>query len=242
MSVALSAKGAGKLRPTPSSWWRILGPIPDYRPYPRLLMPDRSIRLIPILLEAFFVVLGVFLALAANEWREDRNARERADIAAASIVEELAANHTLVQQSVAHHRAALDTLYRYYPTGGPPLPREAFQRGLFRPAPLLSTAWDAARAAGVVSHMDYDDVLRYARLYAMQEAYQAQSERIGNLMYEEMMDVGFDGLAQNYRNFTSVLTGFSYFERTLGGAYSGALAAPDSSASERSAAGGATAG
>ena len=39
----------------------------------------------PLLLEVFFIVLGVMVALAANEWRENRALDKRTDAALENI-------------------------------------------------------------------------------------------------------------------------------------------------------------
>jgi hypothetical protein len=57
----------------------------------------------PILLEAAFVVLGVVLALGANEWRKSYVDRRNAEAALASIREELQANRTVVGESFDYH-------------------------------------------------------------------------------------------------------------------------------------------
>ncbi len=200
-------------------------------------MPDRRIHIAPILLEAFFVVLGVFLALAANEWREDRNARKRAEIAAASIVEELQANREALREASAFNMALLDSLQAYLPEDAPPLPPYFFAGGFFRPARLFTTAWDAARSTDALNHIPYDEVLQFSTLYDVQGAYETQTEQVGRLLYTKMMDEGFEGATANYRNFHAVLIGLTYFEHYLVSEYDRVLSPSDSTLADSTIAG-----
>ena len=52
------------------------------------------------LFEAFFVVLGVILALSANEWRQNQAAKAKAESALQEIHDELASNMQLVEEAV----------------------------------------------------------------------------------------------------------------------------------------------
>lgn len=129
----------------------------------------------PILLQAFFVVLGVVLALGANEWREQASHARHADRALESIQEELKANREAVSASLDYHLHLTDTLRYFIPRadGTPPAQQadyRLFSRGYIGPATVLSTAWDVANTTNAVSYMDYDDVLLLSRTYASQES------------------------------------------------------------------------
>ena len=78
--------------------------------------------------EAFFVVLAVVLALAANEWRQGRADREQARGALASIVEELEANRQAVSESLQYHQSRLELIVRMQQSSQAPDGRD-FPRG-----------------------------------------------------------------------------------------------------------------
>ncbi|HEX8691960.1 MAG TPA: hypothetical protein VF746_06055 [Longimicrobium sp.] len=187
----------------------------------------------PILLEAFFVVLGVVLALAANEWRQGAVNRREAATALAGVREELAANRRAVLESAEYHLRLGDTLtalVRSARPGGPPGavpdPR-LFDRGFVHPAQLLSTAWDAASATDVVRHMDYGDVLTIARIYEEQRDYARQSEVVGGLIYTGLLNQGFGGMLRNYPNLNTIIGTFWYRECQLLRRYDEVLARLD---------------
>jgi hypothetical protein len=181
-----------------------------------------------ILLEAFFVVLGIVLALGANEWRQtqidERNARQ----ALASIREEMEANRAAVVRSAEYHIQITDSISALTRRAGPgavPLPdRSLFSRGFINPAPVVTTAWEAAGAVDAVRHMPYADVLIIARMYEQQDRYSTQSELAGGVIYNALFDRGFEGILRNQANLGSIIGGFWYRECQLLVAYDEALA------------------
>jgi hypothetical protein len=189
----------------------------------------RAIDWRPILLEAFFVVLGVVLALAANEWRQGVAERRAATTALASVREELESNRQLVLASVQYHLRLVDTLgaIRRQSAGGADSLRlpdaRVFGQGFVRPATLLSTAWETAGATDVVRHMSHDDVLALARIYEQQRRYAAQGERVGDLIYGEIFARGPIGVIRNYANLGSIIGALAFRECELLMGYEQAL-------------------
>jgi hypothetical protein len=175
----------------------------------------------PILLEAFFVVLGVVLALAANEWRQAIADRRSAATALESIREELDANRQSVLRSLRYHLQLSDTLrviMRQAATrrdsASPPDIR-VFTQGFVHPAQLLGTAWETAAATDAVRHIAHDDVLVLARIYDQQRRYATQSEQIGALIYGEIFARGTGAVIRNYANLASIIAAFWYRECEL---------------------------
>ena len=180
-----------------------------------------------ILLEAFFVVLGIVLALGANEWRQAQVDERNAERALASIREEMVANRTAIFRSAEYHIEISDSLFALArrPGAGPAaLPDPGlFSRGFINPAPLLSTAWEAAGAVDAIRHMPYADVLILARMYERQTRYTTQSELGGGVIYNALFDRGFGGILRNHVNLGSIIGGFWYRECELLVAYDEAL-------------------
>lgn len=179
-------------------------------------MPDAPrFRIGPILLEAFFVVLGVSLALAGSEWRSGANARAHARDARAMIVEELEANAAELERSRAYHGALLDTLGTLARQPDAEVSPALFREGFVRPARLLSTAWDAARATDALAEMPYDDVLDFSRLYAQQARYERTALETAGVLYRDLMDYGASGVAARFRNLLSIISAMHYTEASL---------------------------
>lgn len=181
-----------------------------------------------ILLEASFVVLGVVLALAANEWRQHAAQQQAARTARASIHDELLANRERVRSAVLYHAMLNDTLHTLVARSAPQPPAGLFARGFVHPAPTYATAWETAQATGIVAHLPYRDVLELASIYEQQRTYVRQAEQVGDLIYTRLFTSGYDGVLANYRHFTSILSTFIYRECGLLAAYERLLPeAPD---------------
>ncbi|HWL40485.1 MAG TPA: hypothetical protein VNO75_09620 [Gemmatimonadaceae bacterium] len=176
----------------------------------------------PALFEAAFVVLGVVLALAANEWRQQRKDEHRVAVATRAINAELASNRTAVAAASAYHSRLLDSLR----LGDSPSWRPSvmlFSRGFVSPAQLSSTAWQTAGTTGVVEHMPYQTVLRLSRVYASQARYDHQAQSIGEVLYAELYRTGTEGVTGNYRNLRNLIGAFLYRERHLTAVYDSTL-------------------
>ncbi|MDY7091819.1 MAG: hypothetical protein SX243_02495 [Acidobacteriota bacterium] len=166
------------------------------------------------LFEAGFVVLGVVLALAANEWRQSRADAAQAEAALATMVQELEGNRQLVADSLAYHEELLAMIQGEHEEGWEPSPRN-FPRGFIYPAQLQQTAWSTANATGALTHMDYAVVVELSGVYQAQELYRWQSSSAGELVYEALFKEGIDAIAANYRNLGTVLSTFRYREQAL---------------------------
>jgi hypothetical protein len=182
----------------------------------------RRVRLAPILLEAGFVVLGVFLALVANEWRSEVSARERAAQARAGVVEEIRTNREAVVEIRDYHAHLVDTL-RTFPPDGPAPSIRVFDRGFANAATTLSTAWDAANATDAVSHMAFDDVLAFSALYAKQRRYERVTEEIGSVIFGEIFERGSIGVTDRFRSLADINGSLLYLEYGLVATYDSVL-------------------
>jgi hypothetical protein len=180
---------------------------------------EQKLRWKPMLLEAFFVVLGVVLALAANEWRQDYNQKKHAATALESVRHELTVNRAAILQSLTYHLQLTDTLRhlssRSGPagTGEPQYPNaRLFSRGYLGPATLLNTAWQAANATDAVSAMGYADVLLLSQVYEDQRSYAYQAEQAGQLIYAKLFNEGHEGVRRNFANLNTLIAAFWYTE------------------------------
>ncbi len=177
----------------------------------------------PALFEAAFVVLGVILALAANEWRQSRQDRQRVTVATNAIAAEIESNRAAVAAASAYHSSILDSLRVNGSPSWRPSPA-MFSRGFVSPAQLSSTAWQSAGTTGVVEHMPYQVVLRLSRAYATQARYDHQAQSIGEVLYGELYRTGVQGVTGNYRNLGNLIGAFLYRERQLLAVYDSTLA------------------
>lgn len=168
----------------------------------------------PAAFEASFVVLGVILAYATNEWREARVHRRDAATARMAIVTELRGNRTRLEQSLAYHRELMDTIFRR-PVSAPPLSAGFFRRGFIAPAAISTTAWKVAAETGALSHMPYSEVLAISEIYGPLERYEAQAMNAGQFMYGELFRAGPTGVAAQATQLGAIIGAFGYREAEL---------------------------
>ncbi len=183
-------------------------------------MPKRQIPWAHIFLEAMFVVLGVVLAFAANEWRTNRADRAAGVAAATSITEEIKLNRGAVHNSLVYHMAVVDSLSAFQRRSTSPQQVPSinyFPRGFISQSAsgLLSTAWEVASTTGVINHVPYDDIVTMSRVYDRQSAYQEQAKTTGDILFEKIYDGGTESVLRNYRNHTGILLTFIYVECAL---------------------------
>ena len=180
-----------------------------------------------IFLEAFFVVLGVVLALGANSLREQRSNERRAETALTSIVDEMRSNQHLVEASIDYHSYLMDTLYKFTARFGDDKSRfpsgRIFHKGFVNPARIVSRAWDAVETTGVIEFIPFETVLQVSQVYENQRQYELQGSAIGSELYARIYDDGLEGLSRNYKNILTIIGTFVYRECELVRAYGDAL-------------------
>ncbi len=136
----------------------------------------------PLLLEVFFIVLGVMMALAANEWRENRALDKRTDAALENIRLEILRNQQTLQQRLPYHEALRDSLDSYLPeirnTSFPNVSerRLGMQRGLYFLL-VYDAAWQTALTSQVLSNVDYEMLTVLSTIYQVQAYLQTVEER-----------------------------------------------------------------
>lgn len=163
--------------------------------------------------EATFVVLGVVLALAANEWREARIHRAEGESARVAIVNELRENRRLLDSSRTYHRGLTAAIYTS--TASQPPTVELFRSGFILPAQISTTAWEVASETGALSHIQYEQVLAISRIVALERRYDAMAVSTGQLIYGELYRAGATGMAANARNLASIISAFAFREDQL---------------------------
>ena len=173
----------------------------------------------PALFEAAFVVLGVILALAANEWRKNRADVVQANTALTEIVRELGANRQAVATALEYHSGLIQQITRQEADPPNKLNLRDFSRGFIAPAQIHRTAWSSATEIGTLSNMPYESVLVLSRVYAQQENYQEQARSVAQIIYAELYRGGTSAIIANSDNLVNVLQTFAYREQQLLQAY-----------------------
>ena len=126
-----------------------------------------------LVIEVVFIVLGVMVALAANEWRENHALDKRTDAALENIRLEIVRNQQTLQQRLPYHEALRDSLESYLPElrnvsfGQVSERRLGMQRGLYFLL-VYDAAWQTALTSQVLSNVDYETLTVLSTIYQVQ--------------------------------------------------------------------------
>ena len=123
-----------------------------------------------MLVESVLVVGSILLALAVDEWNEDREFEDLASRSLVNFEREIQQNRLRVEDVTLFHGGLRDVLANMDASGGavPTTTIRNIMEG-FQPALLVSTAWETAVATGALGYMDYDVVAGLSLTYNMQE-------------------------------------------------------------------------
>lgn len=136
------------------------------------------------LFEAALIGLSVALGFAVTEWRDRQAARQRARQALDAIVLELERNRDLAHAARLRQRAKADTLDRYVKSEAP-MPPAFYMYGMWDPARVTSTAWEAARGGDALRELPYPLVMALGDLYERQRQYRELSDDLTHDMYTD---------------------------------------------------------
>lgn len=136
---------------------------------------EHSRSLVNLLAEMVLIGVGVFLALLANNWHEEREHRALADSTLRNFAAEMRAN----QQRVKAHRQYHVTfaselnklLKREEPLTMDQLDKSAHFRGM-EPVIFEHTAWDLALATQALSYIKPELAFDISKVYTQQNAFQ----------------------------------------------------------------------
>src|SRR5262245_14352432 len=98
-----------------------------------------------LLFEVLLITVGVFLALLANNWHEDREHRAQAKTALRNFLSEMQSNLQAVEKERSYHETLVQELTQFLSSNAAPsderFTREVHFEGL-RPVLFERTAWD----------------------------------------------------------------------------------------------------
>ena len=122
-----------------------------------------------LFVEFLMVALGVFLALLANQWSENRAHRKRGEKALRQIELEIRANKEALSLFHENNGAALDAMEQ----GGS---EDGGAKKDFTPALQLSaSSWNTLLSTGTADYLDFDTIQALSSLYSTQEVYRSSA-------------------------------------------------------------------
>jgi hypothetical protein len=128
-----------------------------------------------LLFEVALIALGVFIALWANNWHENREHRAPAQAALRNFAGEMEANRLATQSNRQYHETLIRELEEFLASAE--LPSEdrynktVHFKGI-RPVIFEHTAWDLALATQALSYLKPDLAFDISKVYTKQNAFQ----------------------------------------------------------------------
>lgn len=148
--------------------------------------------------EVIFISLGVFLALLADQWREDRATKDLAHSSLRGFRAELIANRQKVAAVKDYHVALLASLRAYLAADAETRPRIPVRIQGIQPVFFEQTAWDLAIATQSLAHIDQGLASSLSRIYGLQRTYHDQTRGIIQAVYLRPLGENYGGLAAYY--------------------------------------------
>ena len=123
-----------------------------------------------VLVESVLVVGSILLALALDEWNEDREFQDLAGRSLVNFEREIQQNRLRLEDVTLFHVGLRDVLANM-DASAEPVPATTIRNIMegFQPAILVSTAWETAVATGALGYMDYDVVSGLSLTYNLQD-------------------------------------------------------------------------
>ena len=187
---------------------------------------QHTLRWRPILLEALFVVLGVFLALVANEWWSTVKRERAADELLLAVRSEVVRNHAILKDSMEYHWRISGRIRQTMGTGSS-LQASDFDRGFMARNDPMSSAWETVHAANALRDLPVAAVLSLSRTYQEQERYREQRSTVGDLIYQTMFEEGMSGVPSRPAGHFGLLGSLMFVECGLMGYYEEAVGVID---------------
>lgn len=127
------------------------------------------------LVESFFVVGSILLALAVDSWAENRDFAELADQSLGIFEQEIVRNRAALDEVSPFHTGIRDLLEQMLNGSEVQAELRNVMEGLETPV-LLNTAWETALATGALTHIDVQIVSALSLTYSIQERFAQESQ------------------------------------------------------------------
>lgn len=157
-------------------------------------------------IEVFSIVLGVLLALAVNEWNEQRSHEIQADSALQNISNELLSNLEVLKLIHENNTATVDAIM------AEPDSESEENRNFIPGLQLQETAWDTLLSTGLSNYVQYERILVLSRAYSMLGLYKNTGMQLTNAAMTASAyaaatgtEVDNDSLAKKFINYFELL-------------------------------------
>jgi len=126
--------------------------------------------------ESVLVVVSILMALAVDEWRDNRGFAQLADQSLGIFEREIRQNQARLEDATPFHNGIRDLLGQAMDQPGASMDLRGILEGVETPV-ILNTAWQTALATGALTHMDVETVSALSLTYSIQDRFIATSGR-----------------------------------------------------------------
>ncbi len=177
-----------------------------------------------VLFESLLITVSILLALALDEWREDRQNAENIQKALSNFVSEIRQNKATIDDAAPFNQGLRHVLSKRQEVRN----IESVTHFVniiesYSPVVLRSTAWDTALATGSFSKMDYSLVSALSLTYGLQNRYQ-ELNRTGMSELSSPQNLTAERLNITVYNSIRYMEEVTRMESELGIVYSEAIA------------------
>jgi|SRR5688572_1664214 hypothetical protein len=152
-----------------------------------------------VLLESFFIMLSILLALAVDNWSEGRRHQRLAQQSLQIFDRELRQNMGVVESNAPYHKGLRSVVAEAVAHPAAAADMRSIVEGL-KAARLRNTGWETALASGALTHVDVETISYLSLTYGLQERFRqlslAASQRVplvgendGNLNARTVRDI-----------------------------------------------------
>jgi hypothetical protein len=157
------------------------------------------------LLEVVLISTGVFLGLAAEQWRSNAQHRDQARAALQRFRSEIESNKTAVTAVAAYH-AQLHKRIKSYLDPDVRQKQSVMMEGI-RPVSFEHTAWDLAIATQSLADIDATLAFELARVYGQQQTYASLTGGMLQAMYLRPPSEQFEPFLHTVRVYLDDIVG-----------------------------------
>lgn len=136
-----------------------------------------------MMVQVVLISVGVFLGLAGEEWREDRENRQLADETLRRFRAEILVNRDEILKVKDYHVERLAELEAYFAADPAERDKVEVQFAGLRPPFLVNTAYEFALATGSLAYIEADLAFTLSQTYGFQQITNELGRTVAQAMY-----------------------------------------------------------
>lgn len=145
-----------------------------------------SERLPDILLESFFIVVALLLALALDQWRDEQKSLALANNAKAAIYAELIDNKKKLEVRVKDHQKIVAVVNNYIESVENDPSKINNLEFEYIMVLISNSAWNSAKMTQVVQSFSFQEITAFSQIYQMHDFFLSNQSKIT----EKVMEMG----------------------------------------------------